>query len=240
MKGHGVQLLVIGSVFEVGLDATTRGLSLPVTDVIVLTDSSQRRAPSMGFSQAMGQMAICPAPAGGPRVQVQHFPRYKKRFSCQFDDGEGQQFRGIVLNVSRSGLFVRSRVAPKIGARLNLDVALFDQAPSIPLRARVVWKRKVHRSAASLEDGGIGLELETDSPEYERYLSSLEGVEIPPEKSSSTAASCSYSVRLAFAGTPRTRCMKLEASSPEEAQKIALERDAEGWEVLDVRALPTS
>ena len=38
---------------------------------------------------------------------------------------------------------------------------------------RVVWKRKVQRSAKSVADGGIGLEIEGASEVYSRFIKNL-------------------------------------------------------------------
>lgn len=180
-------------------------------------------------------------------MQPQHYPRFKKRVPCEFDDGEGHHERGIVLNLSRNGLFIRSSISPRVGAHVKLDLSLGSSLESIPLQARVVWKRRVHRSAASVVDGGIGLELETDSAEYQQFVRALESrgqdtvlrhaqPEALPE-TSVRQSTTRFSVRLALFGTPRTRCVKVSAATSERAGELALGQAGAGWKLLDVTSL---
>jgi Tfp pilus assembly protein PilZ len=68
----------------------------------------------------------------------------------------------MVLNVSQSGMFVCSRATPKVGSKILLHFAPDSGPRSTNVTARVVWKRKVHRSAVAIRDAGIGLEVEGD------------------------------------------------------------------------------
>ncbi len=166
-------------------------------------------------------------------MQTQLHPRFKKRVPCAFEE-DGEQHVGMVLNLSKRGLFVGSRAAPAVGSRvwLELSPAAGPGAEGIP--ARVVWKRVVHRSAANaVADGGIGLEIEGEWEAYERFF---EG-QVPASELSTSLGPPSHAVRVAYSGTPRTRIVEVHAASDEQAGHAALERLGEGWQVLSVAPL---
>ncbi len=175
-------------------------------------------------------------PPGGTLLQIQHYPRYKKRVPCEFGHGEGQHL-GMALNVSEGGLFVSSRFTPRVGSRVMLDLSPRVGPAATGVPARVVWKRTVHRSAHAMADGGIGLEVIAGCEAYDRFIHDLipvlaspverVGSGSPPE----VALPC-FRVRAALHGTPRTRWVEVAAASEDEAGTQALCSLGEGWRVL--------
>lgn len=175
---------------------------------------------------------------------VQHHPRYKKRVPCEFDDADGHHL-GMVLNLSQGGLFVSSRVTPRVGSRVVLDFSPREGPAATGVPARVVWKRKVHRSAVALGDGGIGLEIEGAWEVYDHFLKGL----VPTLAASSAVAQVcdearapstslpSFLVRAALRGTPRTRAVEIAAKSAQQAGTAALDSLGEGWQLLEVSAI---
>jgi hypothetical protein len=171
----------------------------------------------------------------------------------EFDDGDGHHL-GMVLNVSRGGLFVSSRVTPRVGTRVVLNFHGRDGSVASGIPARVVWKRIVHRSANVLADGGIGLEIEGASEVYEHFIRGLvPGLVAPAEPAiaevedvggadvevgagSPDGPSSPYRVRASLAGTPRTRSLEIDAASEEQAAVLALEALGDGWQVIQVAA----
>jgi len=172
-------------------------------------------------------------------VQVQHHPRYKKRIPCEFEDDQGRHL-GMVLNVSQGGLFVSSRVTPKVGSRVVLHFAPDNGPRSTDVAARVVWKCKVHRSAVAIRDSGIGLEVEGDSDRYDALMQHLvpalaaEAEGAPEEATAATPTSTMFCVRAALVGTPRTRSVEVRAADDREASARVLENLGEGWQVIEV------
>lgn len=186
-------------------------------------------------------------------MQVQHHPRYKKRIPCEFDDDQGHHL-GMVLNVSQGGLFVSSRSTPSVGSKVVLHLSLGKGPRSDGVPARVVWKRKVHRSASVLSDGGIGLEiLEMDGAGagFERLLQELvpglakeqASAEVRTEDSCEKAMIATsdpnpelrlFCVRAALVGTPRTRSLQISAADDADACARALDGLGLGWEILEV------
>ncbi|MCP4037223.1 MAG: PilZ domain-containing protein [bacterium] len=167
-------------------------------------------------------------------MHTQLHPRYKKRVPCAFEDGDSQHV-GMVLNLSKGGMFVTSRAAPPVGSRvvLALNPKLGPGASGIC--ARVVWKRVVHRSAGAVADGGIGLEIEGERDAYDRFVEGqvpAAKAEPPPEPEPTT-----HWVRMALAGTPRTRIVEVCATDEREAEVRALSQLGDAWRVLEVGPL---
>jgi hypothetical protein len=190
-------------------------------------------------------------------MQAQHHPRYKKRIPCAFKDDMGNHI-GMVLNVSQRGLFVSSRVTPQVGSRVVLHLSPGSGPLSTELAARVVWKRKVHRSAQIMGEGGIGLEIEGPNEGYDLLMRDLAAAMSPQSAASATATATtpkeggveepidcgstmpSFRVRLALEGSPRTRSLQIFAADRQTACAEALDGLGEGWQVLDVTVVATT
>lgn len=172
---------------------------------------------------------------------MQNQVRFKKRVPCAFRDENGQHV-GMALNVSQRGLFVSSRVTPQVGSRVLLDFSLQSGPSATGIAARVVWKRRVHRSARAMSDGGIGLEVEDGLeayahllrvlvPEMAETLAAAESASPTPFDASSLPA---FRVRVALSGTPRTRFVDAHGADESAAAAVALAGLGEGWRVLEI------
>ena len=169
-------------------------------------------------------------PAVENAVQTQLHPRFRKRVPCAFVE-QGVAHRGMVLNLSKRGLFVGTRVTPRVGSRVWLELSPTSGPGARGIPVRVVWKRVVHRAAASaLQDRGIGLEVEGEWAAYERFFDGqVPAIETPP----------THAVRLLLRGTPRTRVIDVRAESAAQAAERALDSlSDEEWQVLSIAALP--
>lgn len=171
---------------------------------------------------------------------LQTEPRFRKRVPCTLRTA-GRSHTGMVLNLSRGGLFVQTsaHVAPGADVSVELNV---PPSSRIPLGARVVWRRVVAPQLRTVSQGGFGVRIENASEEYYRFLSGLLGSEAgaasarapaaaaPPEPEAETGPA--FRVRLKHATGPRTRCLTLRAASAEEAGRKALARAGSEWRVL--------
>ncbi|MCH7867064.1 MAG: PilZ domain-containing protein [Myxococcales bacterium] len=175
-------------------------------------------------------------------MQTQHHPRYKKRIPCEFEDDQGHHL-GMVLNVSQSGLFLSSRVTPRVGSKIVLHLSPGSGPRSTDVAARVVWKRKVHRSAQVMGDGGFGLEIEGACEGYDRLMRDLVPAMAHQAANAQATAEeggaceptpATFCVRAALAGTPRTRSLEIRAVDDQEACARALGSLGEGWQILGV------
>jgi Tfp pilus assembly protein PilZ len=92
---------------------------------------------------------------GGAPVESRVEPRFKKRIPCKLKQGQGT-FAGMILDVSRTGLFVRTSAAAKPGEQV--DVVL-SSGERIELSAQVVWQQRVPPRLRSVAEGGLGLKI---------------------------------------------------------------------------------
>ena len=83
-------------------------------------------------------------------------PRYRKRIPCKLRRSRST-FSGLVLDVSRTGLFVQTRAVAKAGDEVEIMLARPEAA--ILLDARVVWQRNVPPQLRRAVEGGFGLQI---------------------------------------------------------------------------------
>ena len=84
-----------------------------------------------------------------PTMQPHAAARYKRRVLCRMQLGESR-YSGVVLNLSRTGLFIQTSASAGPGEPIRLELS-----GQIPLRAQVVWRRKVAAHLRSIAEGGI-------------------------------------------------------------------------------------
>jgi Tfp pilus assembly protein PilZ len=163
-------------------------------------------------------------------------PRYRKRVPCRLRLTGGLH-SGMVLNVSRRGLFVQTSASASPGDAVQLDLALGD-AERLPVDARVVWRRVVAPHLRSVSTGGIGLQIQYASDAWYGYVAGLAAT-TPAESAASAGPGLqpSYRVRLRLAGTPRTRVVLVPAADAAEARRLARQQTGPHWAVLDLARL---
>ena len=101
-----------------------------------------------------------------PRVE----PRFKKRVPCRLKLGQ-QQYSGLVLDVSRTGLFVQTSAAPRSGEEIEVMLSRPARDSGFALTAKVVWQRRVPSPLRRLVEGGVGLEIRYAPESYFALLS---------------------------------------------------------------------
>ncbi len=98
--------------------------------------------------------------------------RFQKRIPYAFK-AEGRSRSGLVLNVSRGGLFLQTSVPEGAGAVVDLELNPLDRAEPIALSARVVWKRAVPAQLRTMASGGLGMQIIWAAEAYYGLLSGL-------------------------------------------------------------------
>ncbi len=98
--------------------------------------------------------------------------RFRKRIPCAFNAG-GRSCSGLVLNVSRSGLFLQTSVPEDSGTVVDLELKPLDRAEPIALTARVVWRKAVPAQLRTIASGGFGLQIIRADEAYYGLLSAL-------------------------------------------------------------------
>lgn len=173
-------------------------------------------------------------------------PRFKKRIPCQIA-ASGRAASGVVLNVSRGGLFVQTAAGVEPGEDVELELSLAAGRPSIPLAAQVVWTRSVAPHLRTVSRGGVGLRIASAPEAYYALLAEVAGESGPAHVAEPAAAPAApaaepvpepegpaYRVRLKQAGSPRTRWLVVRAASEDDARHAALAGAGDGWMVLEV------
>lgn len=157
-------------------------------------------------------------------------PRFKKRVPCRLKVTDSAQ-SGMVLNVSRGGLFVQSGIGVSPGDAVHLDLKV--GALALPVDARVVWRRVVAPHLRSLSAGGIGLHIQYADDAYFGFVAGLAvGTPAEADERAPQGALPSFRVRLRLRGSPRTRVLMVTAADEAEAHQRALDLAGCDWLVL--------
>ena len=179
-------------------------------------------------------------------MEAQAEPRFKKRLPCRLKVA-GSSHSGMVLNLSRGGLFVQTSAGPPPGADVVVDLDVASQPDTVPVGGRVVWRRMVVPHLRTLTQGGIGVRIENAPEVYYSFLSGVAG-EAPAThlsadsesaepvlESPSESPGIEFRVRVKQAGGPRSRTLSLRSESEEEARSRALSIAGAGWAILELK-----
>jgi len=164
-------------------------------------------------------------------------PRFRKRVPCRLEV-TGSSHSGMVLNVSRRGLFVQTTAGASPGDAVHLDLSV-GAAVALPVDARVVWRRVVAPHLRTVSTGGMGLHIQYADDAYFGFVAGLaattpaDEAEAPPQR----AAAPLFRLRLHLLGSPRTRVVTLAATDEREARERALQRTGAQWRVLDLEKI---
>ena len=96
--------------------------------------------------------------SGGSGMTERGEQRFKKRMSCMVRVGQ-RDHSGIVLDVSRRGLFVQTTAAASVGDRVEVVLSQPEAKTAIKLEAGVRWLRRSPAQLRSVTQAGIGLQI---------------------------------------------------------------------------------
>jgi hypothetical protein len=155
---------------------------------------------------------------------------------------EGRLQRAIVLDFSRTGLFVQTsaRLAP--GTAVELSLQIQETGAPIRLRARVARQKAVPSNLTSVAAGGVGLRIVEAPPPYYEALAEQEGADSRPNLATTSPtppprpALPRFRVRVKQTDGPRSRILDVEADDLEHARARALADMGNGWEIVDASA----
>lgn len=162
--------------------------------------------------------------------RVQAEPRFKKRVPCAVRIA-GRRHSGIVLNVSRRGLYVQSSATAPPGASVAVELTPSGRT-AIELEALVVWKRVVPSRLRGVAHGGVGLQIQRASEAWYQFFLGVAATGPEPEREAQSAQR--FRVRLARAGSPRMRTLIVAGADAEAAAREALTECGPGWVLRDV------
>jgi hypothetical protein len=182
--------------------------------------------------------------------------RIKRRITCELLLA-GRSYRGIVLDLSATGIFVQTEATPGPGERMRIR---FHTATGEEFEADAAVARRqvVPRELAGVVRGGLGLRVERPPEAYFRLIGMEGTVEKPrglgmetqivqnrpaaarrapePPKPAPAPALPEFRVRVKQTDGPRSRTLKLAAADAADARRRALRELGAGWEVLSVEA----
>jgi Tfp pilus assembly protein PilZ len=110
----------------------------------------------------------------------QRHPRFTKRLEATFSSG-GLSYRGILSNLSRNGLFIRTNRGFAPGSTVDIELVMPDNTIC---RLKGVVKRTVKTPVSSMKNG-MGIELTEKDAAYLNLMESFDeeketGTETPP------------------------------------------------------------
>jgi len=163
--------------------------------------------------------------------------RKKRRLTCSFRVN-GVLLRGIVIDLSPSGLFVQVTSSVPPNTEVTLQFPDRGGVPSFEVNARVARRRVVPRQLQTLFPSGIGLEV-IDPPEaFTRLVAGETAQESSGAKPAApTRAGQKYRARIAQCDGPRSRTRVVEAESEESARDQVEGFLPSGWEILEITKL---
>jgi hypothetical protein len=158
---------------------------------------------------------------------------------------DGRQQRAIVLDFSRSGLFVQTsaRLAP--GTTVELEIQLDSTSPAVRVRARVARQKAVPSNLTSVAQGGVGLRILEAPPAYyaalDQHASDEDDAAATPPPREAPAppprrAAPRFKVRVKQTDGPRSRILDIEADDADGARARALAEVGKGWEIVEATA----
>jgi hypothetical protein len=173
-------------------------------------------------------------------MSTQLHPRVRKRMPCEVSTG-GTRHQGFVLNVSRGGLYVQTSAGVEVGSLVGVELAPLASTRCIPLQARVVWRRVQRGRAFGVNEGGMGLCIQSAATSFDALLDELlpraegAGGDAVPAQGPAAANAPRFQVRLRLAGSQRSRTLVVASDSLESARSHALAQLGPGWTVLELR-----
>jgi hypothetical protein len=165
--------------------------------------------------------------------------RIRYRMACEIQ-ADGRTQRAIVLDFSRTGLFVQTsaRLAPGTSVEVLIQVDAGSQP--IRVRARVARQKAVPSNLTSVAQGGVGLQVLEAPPSYyaalEQHAGEASGPIPPPTPVPAARSRVNeerYRVRVKQTDGPRSRILDIRAESLERARARALAEVGKGWEIVE-------
>jgi hypothetical protein len=189
----------------------------------------------------------------GERMAKQRAQRIKKRMTCELRLA-GRAYRGIVLDLSETGVFIQTDATPGGTERLRIKLRTPDGS-EFEVDATVARRQVAPPQLTTVVRGGLGLRVVNPPAAYFELIGIAAAEAARKEraaaapgsrKASAPAAAAppppppvpeeTFRVRVKQSNGPRSRSFTVRAPSPEEARKRASAEIGRGWEILSIEA----
>jgi hypothetical protein len=178
--------------------------------------------------------------------------RAKRRLACRIVTG-GQRFSGVILDLSSSGLFVQTTARPRPHDAVTVEISIPGQREPLRVEAQVARLRLVPPQLVVVAQGGVGLRIRNAPEGYFAFLTAVlpeptaagsaaepdaderEDLELRPAAGAPPPAAPRrrYRVRMSQLGGARSRTLRIDARSAQQAASLAVEAAGDGWKVLE-------
>ncbi|MEP6802410.1 MAG: PilZ domain-containing protein [Acidobacteriota bacterium] len=111
------------------------------------------------------------SPTGAEPGEKRRGPRHPVEMTVDFSH-DSAQGSGVISNMSRGGMFVRTPRVPNTGPQLRFTVHLPD-GRTLLLKGKVVRSAPGPEPSPNMPGPGFGVRLAADSPDYAKFLSQL-------------------------------------------------------------------
>ncbi|MCA1582647.1 MAG: PilZ domain-containing protein [Acidobacteria bacterium] len=142
-------------------------------------DVDAPRSTATGMRRANGSFLLArpvrarqPPRSGAEPGEKRRGPRHPVEMTVDFDQ-DSSQGTGVISNMSRGGMFVRTPRVPNTGPQLRLTVHLPD-GRTLFLKGKVVRSAAGPEPSPNVPATGFGVRLAADSPDYAKFLSQLQ------------------------------------------------------------------
>ena len=172
--------------------------------------------------------------------------RFKKRLPCKVKLG-ASEYAGMIVNLSRSGLFVQTGAVPGPGDVVEVALRAPLASPDLVLQSRVVWKKLVPHPLRHRLVGGIGLQIEHAPDSYYSLVAAVERLysQVPRtlrahsvrEDGPPPGARKRFRIDLQQIGGTRSRTLEVDAETEADARRSALDLAGPDWSITRVAPL---
>ncbi len=186
----------------------------------------------------------------------QRAQRIKRRVTCELALG-GRAYRGIVLDLSETGVFVQTEATP--GPRESVRIKFHaPDGSEFEVDASVARRQVAPPQLSTVVRGGLGLRVEHPPEAYFRLIgfaaaeaarkerrAAAPGTRRPSAPATAAAAPAAppppppehaFRVRVKQSDGPRSRSFTVRAPTKDEARKRAQAELGRGWEILSIEA----
>jgi hypothetical protein len=171
-------------------------------------------------------------------MQRRRESRHKRRFTCQVRQGR-ERLRGLVLDVSRRGLFIQTTTPIPPGSAVVVEIPARAGQPAFEVQARVARRRRVPQRLTGLVPAGLGLEIVGPAPMWEGFVEGGATADFVPDVVDVEPAPVlrRFRVRASQHGSPRSRTLPVEAPDERHARERVRRELTGGWEIVEVEEI---